>query len=159
MNLGSMQDLNPVYEHIRKELDLTEQLVALLSDEEQALIRQNPTDIEQIAEKKSQLINAFLKLKGERTARFKFQQVPVEEKQIAKWITSQNQDNLTNLWERLIAKLSLAQEINRTNGMMIARLSMMNRSALQHLMGQDPVKSVYGFNDNIRNTSKFNILG
>lgn len=154
-----MNVTDKITDHFSKELDLTERLVAILKEEELALIHQNIAEITSLASKKSTLISGFVELKNQRIANLKTTGIPLEERDISKWIKSQNHEGIHYLWDKLTAKLSLAQEINRTNGMMIARLSNMNRTALQHLMGKDPVKSIYGFQTDTKNTSKFNAVG
>jgi flagella synthesis protein FlgN len=145
--------------HFSQELEISKELLHLLKQEEDALSRQEIRQISELTVTKNNLLLKFMNLRTLRIQNLSSIGLPREESLIPEWIKLQKNPKLHQIWADLTAELIQCKEINTLNGMMIQKLSSMNRSALQLLVGQDPTKDIYGPGSSAVNTSKFNILG
>jgi flagellar biosynthesis/type III secretory pathway chaperone len=146
-------------EHFKKELELSIELLSLLTEEEGALSQQDIQHIPSITSNKNNLILKFLNLKSIRQKKLSNIGLPRNEPQIGHWIKQQQLPELHQIWENLLQTLRKCQHINLINGKMIQQLTLANRAALQLLVGKDPTQSIYGPGSEVANTSKFNIRG
>ncbi len=153
------QDQIILLEHFKKEMEVGEDLLSLLAEEEQALSQQNLEKLPDITLNKNNLIQKYLHLRGLRQQQLTPLGLPKEESLYTKWIYLQNNSELHQLWENLSQALRACQTINASNGMMLQKLTLSNRNAIQALVGKDPTQSIYGPGSASSNISNFNILG
>jgi len=153
------ENRNTLLGHFKKELEMSNELFSLLTEEEGALTQQFLHELPEITVKKNTLVQAFLKLKAQRNQDLSSFSIPKEEALIPNWIQQQNSPELHQIWAELTQTLQGCQQINNQNGRMIQMLSSSNRAALQILVGKDPTQSIYGPGSESSNISKFNIFG
>jgi flagella synthesis protein FlgN len=153
------ENRNTLLGHFKKELEMSNELLSLLTEEEGALTQQFLQELPEITVKKNTLLQAFLKLKTQRNQDLSSFSLPKEESLIPSWIQQQNSPELHQIWAELTQTLQRCQQINNQNGKMIQMLSSSNRAALQILVGKDPTQSIYGPGSESSNISKFNTLG
>jgi flagellar biosynthesis protein FlgN len=150
---------NILFDHFKKELEVSKELLSLLTEEEVALTQQLLPQLQDITSKKNSLVQTFLHFKNQRNQGLSSFSIPKEESQISSWVQQQNSPELHQIWAELTKTLQECQQINNQNGKMIQLLSSSNRAALQVLVGKDPTQSIYGPGSESSNISKFNILG
>ena len=153
------QDQIILLEHFKKEMEVGEDLLSLLAEEEYALSHQNLQKLPDITLNKNNLVQKYLHLRNLRQQQLAYLGLPKEESLCSTWISQQNNPELHQLWEDLSQVLRSCQNINSLNGMMLQKLSLSNRNAIQALIGKDPTQSIYGPGSTPSNMSNFNILG
>jgi flagella synthesis protein FlgN len=153
------ENRNILLGHFKRELEMSNELLSLLSEEEGALTQQLLQELPDITIKKNALVQAFLQLKTQRNQRLTSFSIPKEESLVPSWIGQQSSPELHQIWAELTQTLKNCQQINNQNGKMIQMLSSSNRAALQVLVGKDPTQSIYGPGSDSSNISKFNTLG
>jgi flagellar biosynthesis/type III secretory pathway chaperone len=146
-------------EHFKKEMEVGEDLLSLLAEEEYALSHQNLQKLPDITLNKNNLVQKYLYLRNLRQQQLSPLGLPKDEALFPAWITQQKNPELHQLWENLTQVLRACQNINLLNGMMLQKLSLSNRNAIQALIGKDPTQSLYGPGSASSNMSNFNILG
>jgi flagellar biosynthesis/type III secretory pathway chaperone len=151
--------LELITEHFSTELNISKDLLFLLQREEEVLAHQEIQNIPDITQEKNKLILEFIQLRSMRIKNLSSLGLPRDETEISAWVAKQAYPSLQLVWQELTDLLKKCQEINQINGMMIQKLSATNRSAIQLLVGQDPMKSLYGPSVVSSTSSKFNTTG
>ncbi len=129
------------FEH---DVQLVDELLALLSREQTHLIMMDVGAIEGLLEEKSDLlqrINATAKRRYEMLAASGFES---NELGMSVWVKQQAKPALSKAWMDFQKVLSNAKEMNRLNGMLINKSFNRNQQLLNHLQGASSAGSVYG---------------
>ncbi len=122
-----------IAQSLAQEQALTVQLLEALGREEAALLDNDADALSQAAHGKSQLIASFVTLHQQLRRLLGQAGLPEQDSSMAAWIASQSDPTLQALWRELLAGAQRAQELNRTNGLLIQRLSVRNQAALAAL--------------------------
>ena len=94
----------------------------------------------------------------ERQARWKklsLLDVNLKESEFDKWILSQKNELLHDIWSKLNQVLTDSQQMNRTNGLIIHQLSSKNQRAIAILLGQSESEGLYGSSGQSLSSSNF----
>jgi len=120
---------------VEQQLPLSQRLLQALQSEEQALVNNDIEALERVTLEKNQVVNLFLS--GQQQLLRQLQQHGLQPNQsnMMAWLESQPQK--PSLEEQALVKTlqSAAQEINRSNGLLIQRLSSRNQAGLSALHG------------------------
>jgi len=143
-------------DHLTVELALSEKLFSILEKEEKSLINNDLNQLETITAEKTQLISEYLLTRETRWKKLSSVDVNLKEGEFEKWILSQKNESLHDIWSKLIQVLTDSQQINRTNGLIIHQLSSKNQRALAILLGQSNSDGLYGASGQSLSSSNFN---
>jgi flagellar biosynthesis/type III secretory pathway chaperone len=143
-------------DHLTVELALAEKLFSILENEEKSLINNDLNQLELITTEKTQLISEYLLTRDTRWKKLSSVGVNIKEGEFDKWILSQKNELLHDIWSKLSQVLTDSQQINRTNGLIIHQLSSKNQRALAILLGQSDSDGLYGSSGQSLNSSNFN---
>lgn len=120
---------------LAQEHALSLQLFEALGQEEAALLDNDADALSQAAHGKSQLIASFVLLHQQLRRLLGQAGLPEQDSSMASWIARQTDPVIQQQWLELLDCAQRAQELNRTNGLLIQRLSVRNQSALAALRG------------------------
>lgn len=143
-------------DHLTVELALAEKLFSILENEEKSLINNDLNQLELITTEKTQLISEYLLTRDTRWKKLSSVGVNIKESEFDKWILSQKNELLHDIWSKLSQVLTDSQQINRTNGLIIHQLSSKNQRALAILLGQSDSDGLYGSSGQSLSSSNFN---
>ena len=143
-------------DHLTVELALAEKLFSILENEEKSLINNDLNQLELITTEKTQLISEYLLTRDTRWKKLSSVGVNIKEGEFDKWILSQKNELLHDIWSKLSQVLTDSQQINRTNGLIIHQLSSKNQRALAILLGQSDSDGLYGSSGQSLSSSNFN---
>jgi flagellar biosynthesis/type III secretory pathway chaperone len=143
-------------DHLSVELELAEKLFSILKKEEKSLINNDLNQLEAITAEKTQLISEYLLTRDTRWKKLSSVDVNLKEGEFEKWILSQKNESLHDIWSKLSQVLTDSQQINRTNGLIIHQLSSKNQRALAILLGQSESDGLYGSSGQSLSSSNFN---
>ena len=143
-------------DHLSVELALAEKLFSILEKEEKSLINNDLNQLETITAEKTQLISEYLLTRETRWKKLSSVDVNLKEGEFEKWILSQKNESLHDIWSKLSQVLTDSQQINRTNGLIIHQLSSKNQRALAILLGQSDSDGLYGSSGQSLSSSNFN---
>jgi hypothetical protein len=148
--------ITALLDHLTVELALAERLFSILGKEEKSLINNDLNQLELITTEKTQLISEYLLTRDTRWKKLSTIDVNLKEGEFNKWILSQKNESLHDIWSKLSQVLTDSQQINRTNGLIIHQLSSKNQRALAILLGQSDSDGLYGSSGQSLNSSNFN---
>jgi flagella synthesis protein FlgN len=143
-------------DHLSVELALAEKLLSILKKEEKSLINNDLSQLEIIASEKTQLISEYLLTREARWKKLSLLDVNLKESEFDKWILSQKNELLHDIWSKLNQVLTDSQQMNRTNGLIIHQLSSKNQRAIAILLGQSESEGLYGSSGQSLSSSNFN---
>lgn len=138
---------NPA-DHLSQELDTANQLLQLLKQEQGLLVNASIDGMAALIGQKSVLIARMAELADARLNALSKVGFAAEESSMQKWLDSStladaNRASAKKTWEELLAQISNAKELNRTNGLLIGTHMSRNQAALQVLQGNQG-SQVYG---------------
>lgn len=142
-------------DHLSVELALAEKLFSILKKEEKSLINNDLSQLEIITSEKTQLISEYLLTREARWKKLSLLDVNLKESEFDKWILSQKNELLHDIWSKLNAVLTDSQQMNRTNGLIIHQLSSKNQRAIAILLGQSESEGLYGSSGQSLSSSNF----
>lgn len=148
--------ISVILDHLKVELELSEKLFLILQKEEKSLINNDLTQLENISTEKSQLISECLLTRDIRWKKLSSADIDLKEAEFEKWVLSQKNELLHNIWSKLNQVLTDSQQINRTNGLIIHQLSSKNQRAIAILLGQSESDGLYGSSGQSLSSSNFN---
>ena len=143
-------------DHLSVELALAEKLFSILKKEEKSLINNDLSQLEIITSEKTQLISEYLLTREARWKKLSLLDVNLKESEFDKWILSQKNELLHDIWSKLNQVLTDSQQINRTNGLIIHQLSSKNQRAIAILLGQSDSEGLYGSSGQSLSSLNFN---
>jgi flagella synthesis protein FlgN len=143
-------------DHLSVELALAEKLLSILKKEEKSLINNDLSQLEIIASEKTQLISEYLLTREARWKKLSLLDINLKESEFNKWILSQKNELLHDIWSKLNQVLTDSQQMNRTNGLIIHQLSSKNQRAIAILLGQSESEGLYGSSGQSLSSSNFN---
>lgn len=124
-----------IAQSLAQELALATQLHETMSREEAALLDNDADALSQAAHGKSQLIASFVTLHQQLRRLLGQAGLPEQDSSMASWVERQTDPARQQQWQQLLDCAQRAQELNRTNGLLIQRLSVRNQAALAALRG------------------------
>jgi flagella synthesis protein FlgN len=124
-----------IAQSLAQEHALSAQLLEALGQEEAALLDNDADALSQAAHGKSQLIASFVLLHQQLRRLLGQAGLPEQDSSMASWIARQGDPVIQQQWLELLDGAQRAQELNRTNGLLIQRLSVRNQAALAALRG------------------------
>jgi flagellar biosynthesis/type III secretory pathway chaperone len=142
-------------DHLSVELALAEKLFSILKKEEKSLINNDLSQLEKITSEKTQLISEYLLTREARWKKLSLLDVNLKESEFDKWILSQKNELLHDIWSKLNQVLTDSQQMNRTNGLIIHQLSSKNQRAIAILLGQSESEGLYGSSGQSLSSSNF----
>jgi flagellar biosynthesis/type III secretory pathway chaperone len=142
-------------DHLSVELALAEKLFSILKKEEKSLINNDLSQLEIITSEKTQLISEYLLTREARWKKLSLLEVNLKENEFDKWILSQKNELLHDIWSKLNQVLTDSQQMNRTNGLIIHQLSSKNQRAIAILLGQSESQGLYGSSGQSLSSSNF----
>ena len=142
-------------DHLSVELALAEKLFSILKKEEKSLINNDLSQLEIITSEKTQLISEYLLSREARWKKLSLLEVNLKESEFDKWILSQKNELLHDIWSKLNQVLTDSQQMNRTNGLIIHQLSSKNQRAIAILLGQSESEGLYGSSGQSLSSSNF----
>jgi flagellar biosynthesis/type III secretory pathway chaperone len=143
-------------DHLSVELALAEKLFSILKKEEKSLINNDLSQLEIITTEKTQLISEYLLTREARWKKLSLLDINLKEDEFDKWILSQKNELLHDIWSKLNQVLTDSQQMNRTNGLIIHQLSSKNQRAIAILLGQSDSEGLYGSSGQSLSSSNFN---
>lgn len=142
-------------DHLSVELALAEKLFSILKKEEKSLINNDLSQLEAITTEKTKLISEYLLTREALWKKLSLLGVNLKESEFNKWILSQKNELLHDIWSKLNQVLTDSQQINRTNGLIIHQLSSKNQRAIAILLGQSDSEGLYGSSGQSLSSSNF----
>jgi len=129
-NNSALQDF------VEQQLPLSQRLLLALQSEEQALVNNDIDALEQVTLEKNQVVNLFLSGQQQLLRQLQQEGLPLNQDGLMAWL--ETQPNKPSQEARTLAKTlqTAAQEINRSNGLLIQRLSSRTQAGLSALRGQ-----------------------
>lgn len=121
---------------VEQQLPLSQRLLQALQSEEQALVENDIDALERITLEKNQVVNLFLTGQQQLLRQLQQEGLALNQDNLTAWLEAQ--PNMPSEDERALAKTlqAAAQEINRSNGLLIQRLSSRTQAGLSALRGQ-----------------------
>lgn len=121
---------------IEIELEIGEQLLTLLQQEETLLLTNRVDGLSDSTHAKSILVSQFASASQNRLSGLAEQfDLPRKESSMLPWLTTFASSDEKTSWQRLISIARSAQELNRTNGLMLNNLVLRNQNSLSVLRG------------------------
>lgn len=120
---------------LEREHSLASRLLEALQREEAALVGNDADALSQATHGKSQLIIEFMSLHQQLLRQLGQAGLPARDSSMATWISRQSDPSVQAQWRELLDFAERAQGLNRTNGLLIQRLSVRNQAALAALRG------------------------
>ena len=142
-------------DHLSVELALAEKLFSILKKEEKSLINNDLSELEITTSEKTQLISEYLLTREARWKKLSLLDINLKEDEFDKWILSQKNERLHDIWSKLNQVLTNSQQMNRTNGLIIHQLSSKNQRAIAILLGQSDSEGLYGSSGQSLSSSNF----
>ncbi len=132
-------------EFVAQELLRAWQLLQLLEKEKTVLAKNDVEALLAITPKKSKLVASFLTARQQLQRALAAQGLASDEVSIGQWLKNLRLPGIKRQLEQLTELQQSAQEVNLTNGLLIARLSSCNQAALAALRGPQ-TSGLYGPN-------------
>ena len=150
-NNSALQDF------VEQQLPLLQRLLLALQSEEQALVNNDIDALEQVTLEKNQVVNLFLSGQQQLLRQLQQEGLPLNQDGLMAWLKAQ--PNKSSQDDRALAKTlqAAAQEINRSNGLLIQRLSSRTQAGLSALRGQRDA-GLYSPSGNNGQTSSFRVI-
>jgi flagellar biosynthesis/type III secretory pathway chaperone len=128
---------------VDQQLPLSHRLLLALQNEERALIDNDVDSLELITREKNLVVNLFLTAQQQLARKLQQLGQLTNTENIRAWLESQPKKSSKNEQALIKSLQASAQEINRSNGILIQRLSSRNQAGLSALNGQREA-SIYG---------------
>lgn len=125
------------------ELNAARQLLALLKDEQRHLLAADTDALIGVTEQKSAFVTRMSEASSRRSNAFAANDIESTAPAVQKWLARVDAKT-SGAWNELLAVAAEAKELNRTNGLLIARHMTNNQHALQILQGNANVGRFYG---------------
>lgn len=139
-NIASIIHLSVIHD-----TQLMQELLELLHQEEIALLADNFTEIEALANLKSDIVFKLQKSSENRLSEFSNFSQNQTNASFTEWLEKQTDQTLSNAWANLMSLTSKAKEINSTNGLLLNQLVNRNQRSLAFFKG-DNQENLYGPN-------------
>ena len=138
---------NPT-ENLEQERDTARELIELLKEEREQLIKANIDTLAPMVGKKTELLVRLSALGKARLNALLQAGLPADENGMAAWLNrlkmpSADKLRISQIWEELHALIHASKELNRTNGLLIGSHMSRTQTALQVLQGNQEAQ-VYG---------------
>jgi flagella synthesis protein FlgN len=130
-------------EPLQQELDALDQFIALLRQEQAALVRADALAVIPLADHKLKLSEQLNALARRRVAMLAQSGFAADTDGMRRWLTTQPAAVATQ-WEQLLDKARTAQHLNQTNGKLIETQLQHNQQALSALMHASNQAGMYG---------------
>lgn len=122
---------------LKAELQSAHDLLTLLQQEQSQLIEANISELETLTEKKSHLLTQLSRLAASRHAALADNGYQATESGMQYWIDTKAATAIANTWQTLLSAMRDAQEINRTNGLLINTHLGHNQASLNALQAKN----------------------
>lgn len=136
-----------------QDAQLAKDLLATIRSEQVALVRADIDAIEDLLDKKSEVLQRMNIVVMNRYEALAANGFEPNETGMGEWLKQQAKPALNEAWANLKKTLIQAKELNRLNGLLINRHSMLNQQLLDHLHGSSGMGDVYGRNGQAKTQS------
>ena len=126
----------PGADFVAQELRLSHQLVAVLAQEQSALVHNDIDALLAATAEKSRVVQSVLAARRQLQRELAAQGEPSDEESVKRWLHAHRATELAQHRDRLLALQQAARQANVTNGLLIQRLWARNQAALTALHGQ-----------------------
>jgi flagellar biosynthesis protein FlgN len=151
---------------LAQERDTARQLMDVLMEEQNQLVKANIDELNPLVGKKSALVAKMSELAKMRMSALAKSGYPAEEVGMQKWMDSpstavKDKVALNKTWHEIQALVRSAKELNRTNGLLIRTHLSRSQAALQVLQGNQGGAQVYGRNGqtSVQTSSRSVVVG
>lgn len=120
------------------------ELLALMSREQAHLLKADVDAIEAVIEEKSLLLQRLNLAARARYDALSVNGFEASEAGMDAWVQQQAKPSISQAWAKFQKALNEAKEMNRLNGVLIAKHFNRNQELLNHLQGNSSKDSVYG---------------
>lgn len=149
MNNANNQNLHKI---LNEELKVMMSLVQLLGQEQSILVENQPSLLEEITSNKNQCLILLGDIGKKRMSEFAQLEITGKESSIHDYFQSSTAESeIKKVWNELMTASSKAQEMNKTNGILINRQLNLNQSTLNILQQTNANESLYGANGQAKN--------
>lgn len=131
---------------LAQEIEAADRLVALLKQEQEHLIKADIEGLTALTEKKTEAVGKMSELAMMRHRSLADAGLPANEEGMQQWMKRKAAAPASSDWSRLLELMRSAQELNRTNGILINTHLSRNQSALGVLQQNAQSGSFYGPN-------------
>lgn len=136
-----------LHEVLHEELNVMMSLMKILEKEQAILVDNQPHLLEELSADKNKILTLLGDAGKKRSLEFSNHQVSEDPNNINDFIQSSLvNDELKKVWTELLLASSNAQEMNKTNGILINRQLNLNQNALNILQQTNTNESLYGAN-------------
>ncbi|MEQ1667538.1 MAG: flagellar protein FlgN [Sulfuriferula sp.] len=129
-------------------------LIALIQQEQAALVDANVAAIEPITQQKAELIARLADLANKRHAILATANCQPDETGMQIWLDKNSAPEVHLAWQNLLDQVKVAKELNRTNSLLVNTHLARTRTALNTLRGGNQTGNVYGANGQTANSTK-----
>ena len=129
-----------------QDAQLAKDLLATIRSEQAALVRADIDAIENLLDKKAEVLQRMNIVVMNRYEALAANGFEPNETGMGEWLKQQAKPALNEAWANLKKTLIQAKELNRLNGLLINRHSLLNQQLLDHLHGSSGKADVYGRN-------------
>lgn len=119
-------------------------LVKLIRNEQTLLINANIEDVEKIIDQKAQHVAKLAELSNKRHLILAMTGHQPDESGMQSWIDQNAAHTVNESWQRLLTQVTIAKELNRTNGLLINTHLKRNQSTLNVLRSSNKAGNFYG---------------
>lgn len=134
---------DPAHSLIHEQL-ASHQLLLLLLQEQSQLVAANIEGLVELSAEKNTLVTKMATLSKARYAALAAAAHSADENGMRTWLEQSQDDSASELWNDLLKSAESAKELNRTNGLLIARHMARNQTALNILHSGSSTGSFYG---------------
>ena len=117
--------------------------VEMLTKEQQALINNNAEELIAITPQKNEMLTSIMGMENQRSLNLISLGLSADAAGMQTLLTQDSHASLTDHWNTLLAVSAEAQELNRTNGLLINRQMSRNQGVL-NLLQKDQAGAMYG---------------
>lgn len=144
--MNSSKDLIYFINDLEAEKNVLYAFIEILKEEERALVHDRSNEIDYLTSEKSRLLEELQRFDRRRDEHLKQQGIIPEKTTMSNWIAKNctKYPNLKNLWIDLIELAKAAQQLNRTNGLIINNYLQHNLRACAALHCAAGNVSLYG---------------
>lgn len=144
--MASSKPLTSFMRELETETNVFRAFIEILKKEESALIDGKVDEMDYLTSDKSRLIEELMHLDAKRSEYLMQQGLPFEKSIVNAWLVEQcvDQPNLKTLWDELLSLAQTAQQLNRTNGLIISNRMQHNQRAFVALHCAAGNVSLYG---------------
>jgi flagella synthesis protein FlgN len=120
---------------LKEEYQLTQQLIALLKQEQAHLVKADINGLTAVTEEKSRAVNQMSALTGLRYRALAAAGFSPKEDGMQAWLNASAQPDAEKCWKDLLELAQSAKALNSTNGLLISKHITYNQNALNVLQG------------------------